>query len=92
MRANAIAFMPATPRSAASPTTPRGCAKANQIVILRRVFGMVEPWVDGNSLEELNLKGFNHPVLAVEILRWREEREDVEAAAAEAPRRRQQPS
>src|SRR6266436_5150479 len=67
-------------------------AKANQIVVSRRVFGMVEPWVEGNSLEELNLKGFNHPVLAVEILRWREEGEAVAAAAAEAPRRRQQPS
>jgi len=67
-------------------------AKANQIVVSRRVFGMVEPWVGGNSLEELNLKGFNHPVLAVEILRWREEGEAVAEAAAEAPRRRQQPS
>ncbi|HMH63292.1 MAG TPA: adenylate/guanylate cyclase domain-containing protein [Bradyrhizobium sp.] len=67
-------------------------AKANQIVVSRRVFGMVEPWAEGNSLEELNLKGFNHPVLAVEILRWREEAEQVEVAAAEAPRRRQQPS
>jgi len=67
-------------------------AKANQIVVSRRVFGMVEPWVEGNSLEELNLKGFNHPVLAVEILRWREEGEAVAEAAAEAPRRRQQPS
>jgi adenylate cyclase len=44
-------------------------------------------------LDESNLKGFNHPVLAVEILRWREEAEaeDVAAAAAEAPRRRKQP-
>jgi class 3 adenylate cyclase/HAMP domain-containing protein len=67
-------------------------AKANQIVVSRRVFGMVEPWVEGNSLEELNLKGFNHPVLAVEILRWRDEGEEVAEAAAEAPRRRQQPS
>jgi len=67
-------------------------AKANQIVVSRRVFGMVERWVEGNSLEELHLKGFNHPVLAVEILRWREEAQDIEAAATEAPRRRQQPS
>jgi hypothetical protein len=43
---------------------------ANQIVASRRVFGMVEPWIEGNSLEELNRKGFNHPMLAVEILRW----------------------
>ena len=33
----------------------------------RRVHGMIEPCVEGNSLEELNLKGFNHLVLAVEI-------------------------
>src|SRR5229473_1019775 len=65
-------------------------AKANQIVVSRRVFGMVEPWVEGKPLDDLNLKGFNHPVLAVEILRWREEGEKVAEAAAEAPRRRQQ--
>jgi len=50
---------------------------------------MVERWVEGNSLEGLDLKGFNLPELAVEILRWREE---VAEATAEAPRRRQQPS
>jgi class 3 adenylate cyclase len=68
-------------------------AKANQIVVSRRVFGMIEPWVEGKPLDDLNLKGFNHPVLAVEILRWRDEAkaEDVEVAAAEPPRRRQQP-
>jgi hypothetical protein len=59
-------------------------------VVSRRVFGMVEPWVEGNSLEELHLKEFNHPVLAVEILRWREEAEEVEVAAAEAPWRLKQ--
>jgi class 3 adenylate cyclase/HAMP domain-containing protein len=57
-------------------------AKANQVVVSQRVFGMVEPWAEGKSLDELNLKGFNHPVLAVEILRWRE---DGDAAEAEAP-------
>jgi hypothetical protein len=38
-------------------------------------------------LDEPNLKGFNHPALAVEILRWREEADagDVEVAPAEAP-------
>jgi class 3 adenylate cyclase len=67
-------------------------AKANQIVVSRRVYGMVEQWAEGAPLDDLNLKGFNHPVLAVEILRWREETgtEDVEVAAAEAPRRRKQ--
>jgi len=61
-------------------------------VVSRRAFGMVEPCVERNSLEELNLKEFNRPVLAVEILRWREEAEEVAEAAAEAPRRRQLPN
>jgi class 3 adenylate cyclase/HAMP domain-containing protein len=46
-------------------------AKAGQIVVSQRVFGMVEQWAEGRPLEDLTLKGFNHPVLAVEILRWR---------------------
>ncbi|MEA2920000.1 MAG: hypothetical protein QOJ15_12081, partial [Bradyrhizobium sp.] len=65
-------------------------AKADQIVVSRRVFGMVEPWVEGKPLDDLILKGFNHPVLAVEILRWREEGEEAEVAAAPEPRRRKQ--
>src|SRR6201987_370380 len=48
-------------------------AKANQIVVSRRVYGVVEQWVDAAPLDDLVLKGFNHPVLAMEILRWREE-------------------
>lgn len=50
-----------------------GEAKANQIVVSRRVYGMVEPWVEARALDDLQLKGFNHPVLAMEILSWREE-------------------
>ena len=65
-------------------------AKANQIVVSRRVFGMVEQWVEGKPLDDLQLKGFNHPVLAVEIVRWREEGEAVVAAAAPEPRRKKQ--
>ena len=50
---------------------------------------MVEQWVEGRPLDDLHLKGFNHPMLAAEILRWREEGEVAEAAApAEAPARR----
>ena len=56
-------------------------AKANQIVVSRRVFGMVEQWADGRPLDDLVLKGFNHPVLAVEILGWHEEGEAAEVAA-----------
>jgi class 3 adenylate cyclase/HAMP domain-containing protein len=55
-------------------------AQADQIVVSRRVFGMVEQWADGKPLDDLVLKGFNHPVLAVEILGWREEGEVATAA------------
>jgi class 3 adenylate cyclase/HAMP domain-containing protein len=60
-------------------------AKANQIVVSRRVFGMVEQWAEGKELDELVLKGFNHPILAVEILRWRDEGTAAEVAVAAAP-------
>ena len=66
-------------------------AKAGQIVVSQRVFGMVEPWAEGRQLEDLTLKGFNHPILAVEMLRWREEGEAAEAEAGRRPTR-QQPS
>jgi class 3 adenylate cyclase/HAMP domain-containing protein len=68
-------------------------AKAGQIVVSQRVYGMVEQWAEGVSLDALHLKGFNHPVLAVEILRWREQGEETEAAEAAVssePRRRKQ--
>ncbi len=58
-------------------------AKANQIVVSRRVYGMVEPLVEGRAIDDLNLKGFNHPVLAAEILRWRGDDEKASATAAE---------
>ncbi|MDB5606787.1 MAG: Adenylate cyclase [Bradyrhizobium sp.] len=73
-------------------------AKANQIVVSRRVYGMVEQWAEAAPLDDLHLKGFNHPVLAMEILRWREEGEEAEnvavaaPAAAAEPRRRKRPS
>jgi class 3 adenylate cyclase/HAMP domain-containing protein len=63
-------------------------AKANQIVVSRRVYGVVEPWVDAAPLDDLVLKGFNHPVLAMEILRWREEVDNVVDASAAATARR----
>jgi class 3 adenylate cyclase/HAMP domain-containing protein len=71
-------------------------AKAGQVVVARRVFGIVEQWVDANPIDDLHLKGFNHPILAMEILRWKEEGEEegqVVAApepAAIAPRRKKQ--
>jgi class 3 adenylate cyclase len=64
-------------------------AKAGQIVVSRRVYGMVEPWVEARPLDDLVLKGFNHPVLAMEILRWREEVDNfVDASATAAGSRR----
>jgi class 3 adenylate cyclase len=63
-------------------------AKANQIVVARCVYGMVERWVDARPLDDLVLKGFNHPVLAMEILRWREEVDNVVDAASAAARLR----
>ena len=64
-------------------------AKAGQIVVSRRVYGMVEQWVEAAPLDDLQLKGFNHPVLAMEILRWREEVDNVvDATAATAARQR----
>ena len=70
-------------------------AKANQIVVSRRVFGMVEQWAEGRAIDDLTLKGFNHPVLAVEILGWREDgvaSAEVTEISEAAARRRKQPS
>ncbi|MBN9006033.1 MAG: HAMP domain-containing protein [Rhizobiales bacterium] len=62
-------------------------AKAGQIVVNQRAYGMVEQWVDATPLEPLVLKGFHHPVAAVEIHRWRDQTTDgvappVRSAAA----------
>lgn len=57
-------------------------AKAGQVVVARRVYGIVEPFVEARALDDLVLKGFNHPVLAMEILSWREEVDVVDASAA----------
>ncbi|WP_315780717.1 MULTISPECIES: adenylate/guanylate cyclase domain-containing protein [unclassified Bradyrhizobium] len=48
-------------------------AKAGQVIVSRRVYGVVEASVDARPIDDLHLKGFNHPVLAMEILRWRGE-------------------
>ncbi|MBR1155493.1 adenylate/guanylate cyclase domain-containing protein [Bradyrhizobium sp. JYMT SZCCT0428] len=63
-------------------------AKANQIVVSRRVYGMVEQWVEGRPIDDLNLKGFNHPILAAEITSWREEVDNVVDAASAARRQK----
>jgi len=58
-------------------------AKAGQIVVSQRAFGMVEQWAEARPIEALTLKGFSRPVAAVEILRWREAA-DSDAIAAPA--------
>jgi class 3 adenylate cyclase/HAMP domain-containing protein len=63
-------------------------AKAGQIVVSRRAYGMVEQWVEAAPLDDLHLKGFNHPVLAMEIVRWREEVDNVVDATPAARRRK----
>jgi class 3 adenylate cyclase/HAMP domain-containing protein len=67
-------------------------AKAGQVVVSRRVYGMVEANVDAMPIDDLHLKGFNHPVLAMEILRWREQTKDVADDAAVATARRRSKS
>lgn len=59
-----------------------GEAKPNQIVVSRRVYGIVEPFVEARALDDLHLKGFNHPVLAMEILSWHEREASVVDASA----------
>jgi len=61
-------------------------AKAGQVIVSRRVFGVVEQSVEARPIDDLHLKGFNHPVLAMEILRWREENVDMADASAERRR------
>lgn len=46
-------------------------ARAGQIIVSQRAYGMVESFVEARPIEPLSLKGFHHPVAAVEILRWR---------------------
>jgi class 3 adenylate cyclase/methyl-accepting chemotaxis protein len=57
-------------------------ARAGQIVVARRVYGIVEAFVEARPLDDLVLKGFNHPVLAMEILGWRAAVDNVIDAAA----------
>jgi class 3 adenylate cyclase/methyl-accepting chemotaxis protein len=57
-------------------------ARAGQIVVARRVYGIVEAFVEARPLDDLVLKGFNHPVLAMEILGWRAAVDNVIDASA----------
>lgn len=51
-------------------------AKAGQIVVNQRAYGVVEHLVEAAELAPMVLKGFHHPVAAVEIHRWRDHAED----------------
>jgi len=62
-----------------------GEARADQIVISQRVFDNVQAHVEAPLLRELNLKGFNRPVPAYEVLSWREDGADTNSSAAVAP-------
>ncbi|MCI0467858.1 MAG: GAF domain-containing protein [Beijerinckiaceae bacterium] len=46
-------------------------AKADQILISQRAFGLVEQFVDAAPIGALELKGFHRPMPAFEILAWR---------------------
>jgi class 3 adenylate cyclase len=50
-----------------------GEAGAGQIVISQRVMSAVEPWVEVMPQGDLNLKGFNRPVSAFAVERWRDQ-------------------
>jgi class 3 adenylate cyclase/HAMP domain-containing protein len=62
-------------------------AKAGQILISQRAFGLIEQFVDAVHIGALNLKGFNRPMPTFEILAWRNElqcREPVSAPTSAA--------
>jgi class 3 adenylate cyclase/CheY-like chemotaxis protein len=46
-------------------------AKAGQIVISQKVFGVLESALEGEALGELTLKGFQRPVAAWQVVSWR---------------------
>lgn len=52
----------------------RLCAEAapGQIVASQRAFAAVEDFAEARAIAPLTLKGFGHPIPAVEVLRWRE--------------------
>jgi class 3 adenylate cyclase/HAMP domain-containing protein/PIN domain nuclease of toxin-antitoxin system len=59
-------------------------AKAGQIVVSQRAYGMVEQWAEAVAIEPLNLKGFARPVPAVEIVGWRDMADAAPRAAGQA--------
>lgn len=59
-------------------------ARAGQIIVSQRAYGMVESLVEARPIEPLNLKGFHHPVAVVEILRWRGSQSGADTAAQQS--------
>ena len=59
-------------------------AKAGQIVVSQRAYGVVEEWAEARPIDDLQLKGFARPVPAVEVVRWRAEHDDLILPAAAA--------
>jgi adenylate cyclase len=46
-------------------------AKAGQILISQKIYGLVEPMIEAASVGDLTLKGFHRPMPTYEVLRWR---------------------
>jgi adenylate cyclase len=47
-------------------------ARAGQIIVSQRAYGMVQDFVEARPIGDLHLKGFSRPVAAMEILTWRD--------------------
>jgi adenylate cyclase len=59
-----------------------GEARSGQIVTSQRVFGSVEDSVEAAPIGDLTLKGFNRPIPAYDILRWRGSAQASDASAS----------
>jgi adenylate cyclase len=59
-----------------------GEAQSGQIVTSQRVFGSVEDSVEAMPIGDLTLKGFNRPIPAYDILRWRGRAQASDASAS----------
>ena len=59
-------------------------AKAGQIIVSQRTYGLVQEWVDAAPIDDLQLKGFNRPIPAMEIRAWREADSALELPPAAA--------
>jgi adenylate cyclase len=46
-------------------------ARSGQILISQRVYGLVEPLIEGTHVGDLNLKGFRRAMPTYEVVRWR---------------------